>query len=74
MENKIEIRPHDAPWEIACALIGAEYKAVTNLGETYFKRYFTNKEIGYIGEYLLNYSKFNKGREGYERMARRNKV
>ena len=60
-EAKIEITPHDTPWEIACMLINAEYQYTNILKQDVIGKFFENDDLRRIGEHLINYCNTEKG-------------
>lgn len=55
IENaELKITPYDTPWEIACLLINAEYKARNTLNQYVVKKFFDIEDLRRIGEHIVN--------------------
>lgn len=55
MEEKIIIELSDTPWEVACKIINATYRATNCLNQEVDCKFFDLPDLKRIGEHIVNY-------------------
>ena len=55
MEEKIIIELSDTPWEVACKIINATYRATNCLNQEVDYKFFDLPDLKRIGEHIVNY-------------------
>ena len=64
--EEIKISPYDSPWEIACAIINAQYKCENIFGQIIERPFFEIDELRRIAEHIVNYCKVEEERKHHE--------